>query len=392
MPFFSIDNASGQITLEMELSAEATDGRGYEVSEPPTAGSYTVVVRATDPSGETIGNDNRDDITVVITATDVPEAPTVATGNAEIEVDEMSGGCYIGLGNGAGMEAGDCPVDDNVSDENLYKKQDDDENDGVHGWELRGPDRSLFEFSTPENGIGRRVHFRDAPDYENSGDVGGDNVYNVTVVVMDTAGQLGEKALRIEVINVDETGKLELMPEQPRIGSPVTAALSDPDGILIDPSNDLQTVTTWQWYRAGSDSIVEPFGADGEPDSGLAIILGATTADYTPRALEAPEGADADEVNAAAIGTDVGKFLYVRATYRDGHNIEDDPNTEIAEADERDGRDNPDNPPIVLVNPDRIIFTRTDNAVQASAGCRHRRASPECCPGVRPGVGYYRDS
>ena len=90
----------------------------------------------------------------------------------------------------------------------------------------------------------------EAPDYENPGDVGGDNVYNVTVVVMDSCwASLGRMALRIEVINVDETGKLELMPEQPRIGVPVTVALSDADGILIDPAQDLQTVTQWQWYR-----------------------------------------------------------------------------------------------------------------------------------------------
>ena len=344
LPFFSIDKASGQIKLEMKLSAEATDGRGYEVADPTIAGIYTVVVRATDPSGETTGNDNRDDITVVITATDVPEAPTVARGNAEIEVDEMNGSCYIGLGNRAGAAAGDCLVDDNVSDENLYKKQDDDENDGVRRWELRGPDRSLFEFSTPDDGIGRRIHFRDAPDYENPGDAGGDNVYNVTVAVIDTAEQVGEKALRIEVINVDETGKLELMPEQPRIGFPVTAALTDADGILIDPSNDLQTVTTWEWYWNGSDVEVV-LESDGSVPGTLERIGGANTGDYTPMAV------------------DVGKFLYVKVTYRDGHNTEDDPNTDIDVADERDGRPAP--APGVAADPDRILLARTANAVQA---------------------------
>ena len=99
LPFFSIDKASGQITLEMELSAEATDGRDYPVTDPSTtiAGSYTVVVRAIDPSGAPDGED-RDDITVVITASDVPEAPKVTTGNAVIEVVEMNADCYIGLG------------------------------------------------------------------------------------------------------------------------------------------------------------------------------------------------------------------------------------------------------------------------------------------------------
>ena len=347
LPFFSIDKVSGQIMLEMKLSAEATDDRNYEGVDAATAGSYTVVVRATDPSGETTGDDNRDDITVLITATDVPEAPTVATGIAEIEVDEMNGGCYIGLGNRAGMAAGDCPVDDNVSEENLYKKQDDDENDGVLRWELMGPDSSVFQFSTPNDGIGRRVHFRDAPDYENPGDVGGDNVYNVTVVVMDTAGQPGEKVLRIEVMNVDEAGKLEVMPEQPRIGSPVTAALSDPDGILIDPSNDLQTVTTWEWYRIGSDVEVVLESGGSVPGT-LQRIVGANTGDYTPAA------------------DDVGKFLYVKVTYRDGHNTEDDPNTDIDVADERDGRADP--APDVAADPDRILLARTANAVQDSPG------------------------
>ena len=374
LPFFSIDKASGQITLEMELSAEATDGRDYPVTDPPTtiAGSYTVVVRAIDPSGAPDGED-RDDITVVITASDVPEAPKVTTGNAVIEVVEMNADCYIGLGNRAGTAAGDCPVDDNVSDENLYKKQDDDANDGVRRWELSGPDRSLFQFSTPADGIGRRVHFRDAPDYETPGDVGGDNVYNVTVVVMDSAGQPGEKALRIEVMNVDETGKLELMPEQPRIGSPVTAALSDPDGILIDPSDDLQTVTTWEWYRTASDTVLK-LDEDGEvpTDGALMMIPGANTSDYTP------DG-------------DVGKFLYVRVTYRDGQNTEDDPNSEIAVADERDGRDITDTP-TVSANPDRILFAGTANAVQGSPGPGTGGPALNVAPCVRPGVGYYRGS
>ena len=80
-------------------------------------------------------------------------------------------------------------------------------------------------------------------------------------------------------MNVDETGKLELMPEQPRIGSPVTAALRDPDGILIDPSDDLQTVTTWEWYRTASDTVLK-LDEDGEvPTNGaLMMIPGATQA------------------------------------------------------------------------------------------------------------------
>ena len=54
-------------------------------------------------------------------------------------------------------------------------------------------------------------------------------------------------------------------------------------------------------------------------------------------------------------------------TYRDGQNTEDDPNSEIAVADERDGRDITDTP-TVSANPDRILFAGTANAVQGSPG------------------------
>ena len=97
LAFFSINKKSGQIMLEKNLSAEDTDDRTYtEQENSPVAGIYIVVVRATDPSGET--DNDRDDITVTITATDVPEAPRITEGSAEIEVDEMNSStdCYIG--------------------------------------------------------------------------------------------------------------------------------------------------------------------------------------------------------------------------------------------------------------------------------------------------------
>ena len=343
LPFFSVDKASGQIMLEQSLSAEETDGRTYVDNDAnsPVAGIYTVVVRATDPSGET--GHNQDDITVKITAIDVREAPRVTEGNAEIEIDEMNSynDRYVGLGNMEDENTG--VVTKNSDPENLYKKEDDDADDGVLGWELRGPDSSLFRFSTADGGIGRRVHFVDEPDYENPEDAGGDNVYNITVVVMDSYRQAGEMAVRIEVMNVDETGKLELMPEQPRIGVPVTVALSDADGILIDPAQDHQTITQWQWYRAGLDGLFE-LDEEGMVPEALTLIPGATERDYTP------------------FDSNVGQFLYLRVQYRDGHNTEDDPTTEIEVLDERD--DGVNN----TADPDRFLLARTLNAVQAEPG------------------------
>ena len=100
--FFSIDKATGQISVKKRLSAEAmTDGRIYG-PDAATAGEYVVVVRAIDPSGEG-GEEDRDDITVTITANDVNEAPGVE-GVAELEVNEANStddDFYVGLGNTA---------------------------------------------------------------------------------------------------------------------------------------------------------------------------------------------------------------------------------------------------------------------------------------------------
>ena len=135
---------------------------------------------------------------------------------------------------------------------NLYRRLDHDRVDSGR-WSIGGVDGSHFEYSTPvgEEDIGRRLHFKKAnlPDYENPMDSNRDNVYEVTVIVQDNAGLMGMKNVRITVMNVDEPGKLVLSPEQPHAGMPVTAELTDPDGVEI--------ITDWKW--AESSSRVDEF-------------------------------------------------------------------------------------------------------------------------------------
>ena len=69
-----------------------------------------------------------------------------------------------------------------------------------------------------------------------------DNVYEVTVQASDDAN-MGTKAVTVKVTNVQEDGKVEVTPAQPRIGIPVTAALTDSDIVAYGPM--------WQWERAG---------------------------------------------------------------------------------------------------------------------------------------------
>ena len=69
---------TGQIAVAQELDYDAV-GQGRATGA--VAGTYTVIVRATDPSGLA------DNITVTITAENANEAPVV-TGRAELSVAE----------------------------------------------------------------------------------------------------------------------------------------------------------------------------------------------------------------------------------------------------------------------------------------------------------------
>ena len=80
MQFFDIDMETGQIAVAQNLDYDAVGaGRAADA----VAGTYTVIVRATDPSGLA------DNITVTITAENVNEDPIV-TGRAEISVPELT--------------------------------------------------------------------------------------------------------------------------------------------------------------------------------------------------------------------------------------------------------------------------------------------------------------
>ena len=117
---------------------------------------------------------------------------------------------------------------------------------------ISGADGGLFEYSTPDDGIGRRLHFISAPDFEDPKDVDGDNIYEVTITVEDSDGAMGQKSIRITVHNVNEKGKLVLTPEQPDDGMPVIATLTDPDGVL--------SVTDWTWAATSTSVANFPMG------------------------------------------------------------------------------------------------------------------------------------
>ena len=286
--FFSINKATGQIMVRQELNFEGHDG------------GYRLVIRATDPSYETTDNNNHGEIVVRITATDVNEAPTVSSGMMELSVDELDSSKkdtdvtkYVGLGFQLNeIEDAREPAE---GDPNLYQRMDVDAND-VTSWPepIGGPDGHLFEYSTPtDNSIARRLHFKSPPDFENPMDTNEDNVYEVTVRVVDTSNAVGTRNVRVTVNNVNEAGKLVLTPEEPHDGMAVTATLTDPDGV--------EYITDWKW--AASGGRVANFGF-------ATPVPGATTEMHTGS---------------------VGEFLWAMVDYRDGYSMENDPVTAVDE-------------------------------------------------------------
>ena len=157
---------------------------------------------------------------------------------------------------------------------------DDDDDMAILTWSLSGPDRSKFGITA-----GKLTFMTDfTPDYEMSVDADMDNVYEVTVVAT-VAGRSGTRDVRVTVENAEETGAVTLNRTTPRVGLPVTATLTDPDGSISG--------LTWQW------------SINDSPDSTpTGDIEGATSDTYVPKA------------------GDVGGTLTATAMYDDGHSSE----------------------------------------------------------------------
>ena len=139
---------------------------------------------------------------------------------------------------------------------------------------LDGADRESF-YILDENIGELRVRSTTQLDFETRRE------YEVTVTATDAQNTSDTVTLTIEVIDIEHEGTVSLPLTQPRVGSPVQASLSDPDGGV--------TGATWQWERSDD-------GVTGWED-----IDGARSASYTP-------GTD-----------DIGKYLRATATYTNTH-------------------------------------------------------------------------
>ena len=208
---FSIDVATGQLRTSAALNREATNGE-----------SYTVMVTATDPYVRGSESINYSDmITVTINVTNVNEDPKV-TGEPSPRVAENT--------------AAATPV------ATTYTATDDEDDAGTGDVVLTLSGTDAASFSLTE-GV---LTFKALPNFEAPKDAGKDNAYNITVVATDSDGQTDEMDVTVTVTNVEEDGTVTLSLLQPRIGTALTATLTDIDGAVSD--------VKWQWAKSTSQS------------------------------------------------------------------------------------------------------------------------------------------
>ena len=247
---FKIDPKTGQI------SVSASAKLNYDTEAVST---YTLTVSVADPDGAT---GSPATIEVTVTVTDVAEAPEVK-GPATKKVNE------------------DFDSDDTVEERQLVVAPytGTDEAGAAIGLTLEGADASAFVLTRISGGGdddgSYNLAFNTAPDFEKPADTGSNNEYQVTVVATDR-GLKGMQAVVVRVTNANADGVIELTPDAPTVGMPVTAELTDEDVFQA------RTVT-WLW---SSKTVVSP--CDDTENTTFARgdrIAGATSDAYTPTAV-----------------------------------------------------------------------------------------------------------
>ncbi len=238
---FTIDMVTGQIKV-----GSAT--LNYEDSSV-----YDVVVTATDANGASA------DVKVKIVATDVDEKPTL------MGPDVTNGILLDPLTAEEKGTAIDASSEDAVQAA-TYRSADPEK--GVVTWSVEGADGDAFKISS--SGL---LAFKKAPDFEAKASAAGTNDYKVTIVASDEAGNRNTKGVKVNVTNVDEDGSIKISTVQPQGDVPLTASLTDADGVVGK--------VTWTWSVGG-------------------VLLdekdGGTTFTFTP-----PDTASVGEVAALAV-------------------------------------------------------------------------------------------
>ena len=156
--------------------------------------------------------------------------------------------------------------------------------DGI-AWNLGGDDAEHFSIDNPAGVL--RFHidpdddnsFPKLPDYEAPDDKDEKNDYEV-IVLAQAGSALTLKSVIVTVTDENEAGAISLTTARPRLGTALTATLSDPDTV--------SGTVEWKWERSAGRNA-------------WTVIDGGASSIYTPTAA------------------DGGNYLRVTAAYTDSH-------------------------------------------------------------------------
>ena len=246
---------AGQFTLSTAGDLAFAAVKDYEDPDDADGDNvYEITVQVSD-------GDNTDTANLSVTLENVLELLTELTGPSSTDYAE----------NGAVRVA-------------TYIASSEADRDGI-AWQLGGDDAEHFSIDNPLGVL--RFHidpvdpslFLQPPDFEAPVDDDDDNVYEVIVLAQGgSASTL--KSVIVTVTDVDEGGTLTLSSSRPRLGTALTATLSDPDTV--------SGTVEWKWERSAGRNA-------------WTVIDRAEAGSYTPTAADA------------------GSFLRVTAAYTDRH-------------------------------------------------------------------------
>ena len=195
---FTIDPTAGAVTFRNAPDYEnPADAGGNNV--------YDIIVTATD------GGNNPANQAVAITVTDVDETAPSITGPS----------------GSAGDASSAISVDENQTAVTTLTASE------TVTWSISGgADAALFAIN-PATGV---LTFRNAPDYENPNDAGGNNVYDVIVTATDSGNNTANQAIAVTVRDLDETA--------PSISGPSGGAGDANSSISVDENQTAVTTLT----------------------------------------------------------------------------------------------------------------------------------------------------
>ena len=254
-------------------------------------------------------------------------------------------------------------------------------------WSLEGADAGKF---TIEDGL---LAFKSDPDYEAKGSAAGNNRYRVTIVATDVAGNASREDVKVDVVNVNEPGKIKFSTVQPQVRSPITATLTDPDGVVgkVKWTWTLATLDTGTPADASPYTKEEAVSSTWMPPAGTGdVTVGVeymdSLSDGTARTItEADDGTDIDnlyEIRAHQASNSRPKFVNDEGRSISSTTREIDENNDagevvgeavLAEDDETDDTNN--NLTYTLSGPDAATFNidrgqPSDNGETAVSGSR----------------------